>query len=63
MDDKRSAKKTVVVSGMDNKENPSRKKKSCIPHMVERPYLSLPAERINARALKDHALIGKFMGF
>ena len=39
--------------------------KMCIARTENRPFLHLPAERINARAqnMKDHALIGKFMGF
>ena len=64
MDDKRPADKTATVSDTDKDKHPAKPNKSCIPCTTEHPYLSLLAERINARAkkIKDHALIGKFMG-
>ena len=37
---------------------------TCIARTEERPCLNLPAKRINPKAqkMKDHAIIGKFLG-
>ena len=65
MDDKVHADKTAAAPELDKDKHPTKSHKSCIPCSADRPCLTLLADRINTRAqkMKDHALIGKFMGF
>ena len=48
----------------ENEEKPKMTSKTCKP-VAERPKIELPSQRINTQIqyMKDHALIGKFIGF
>lgn len=69
-DEKKSQEEAGMVPSIqtDNTERnvaPKATTATCKPVAAERPTVRLPAESINARIqyMKDHALIGKFIGF
>ena len=65
MEDIGNTKNITNNKGYGSGEDPSQRRNSCIPCTENHPYLNILEERINAKVqkMKDHALIGKFIGF